>query len=168
MAILEILEYPADVLKQVSEPVEVVNEEIKQLVKDMFETMYHDKGAGLAANQIGVAKRVITMDVSSNRSKPICIINPEIVKTKGKVVMEEGCLSFPGLYLPFERAEEITVKALDQDGEPFQFDADGWLARCVQHEMDHINGIVFVDRLSGLKRSRALKKLAKLKRMHRM
>lgn len=164
MARLPILEYPDPRLRIRAERVTVVDEDVKRLVEDMFETMYTAPGIGLAATQVDVHKRIIVIDVSDGRDQPYCFINPEIVTADGRDSFEEGCLSVPGLYEFVERAERIKVKALDRNGEPFELEADGLLAQCIQHEMDHLEGILFIDHLSRLKRSMALKKLEKLRK----
>lgn len=163
MAILTVLHYPDPRLRKVAEPVDHVDDEIRQLVDDMFETMYQAPGIGLAATQVDQHKRIITIDISEDKSQPLCLINPEIVASEGVEKMEEGCLSVPGIYEPVERAEKITVKALNRDGKSYQMQADGLLSVCIQHEMDHLQGKLFVDYLSELKRKRIRKKLEKLR-----
>ncbi len=163
MAILTVLHYPDPRLRKVAEPVERVDDSIRQLVDDMFETMYQAPGIGLAATQVDVHKRIITIDISEDKSQPLCIINPEIIASEGVERMEEGCLSVPGIYEPVERAERITLKALDRDGKSYELPADGLLSVCIQHEMDHLQGKLFVDYLSELKRQRIRKKLDKLR-----
>ena len=145
-------------------PVEEVDGEIRELVDDMFETMYDAPGIGLAAIQINVAKRVIVVDVSEDKSQPLCFINPEILEKTGEETMDEGCLSVPEIYETVTRAEKIRVRALDRDGNSFEMDADGLLAVCIQHEIDHLDGKLFVDYLSNLKRQRIRKKLEKQSR----
>ncbi len=167
MARLPILEYPDPRLRIRAEHVTVVDDEIKRLVDDMFETMYAAPGIGLAATQVDVHKRVIVIDVSEGRDEPYCLINPEIVWAEGRDSYEEGCLSVPGLYEHVERAERIKVKALDRNGEPFELEAEGLLAQCVQHEMDHLEGKLFVDYLSQLKRERLKKRYLKRARRER-
>jgi peptide deformylase len=161
MARLPILEYPDPRLRIRAERVTVVDEDVKRLVEDMFETMYTAPGIGLAATQVDVHKRIIVIDVSDGRDQPYCFINPEIVTADGRDSFEEGCLSVPGLYEFVERAERIKVKALDRNGEPFELEADGLLAQCIQHEMDHLEGKLFVDYLSPLKRERLKKRYLK-------
>jgi peptide deformylase len=163
MAILTVLHYPDPRLRKVAQPVERVDENIRQLVDDMFETMYQAPGIGLAATQVDVHKRIITIDISEDKSQPLCIINPEITDSEGVERMEEGCLSVPGIYEPVERAEKITFKALNREGQPYEMQADGLLSVCIQHEMDHLLGKLFVDYLSELKRRRIRKKLEKLR-----
>lgn len=163
MAILNILHYPDPRLRTKAEPVEKVDQEIKQLVNDMFETMYQAPGIGLAATQANVHKRVIVIDISEDKSNPLCFINPELVEMVGVEQMEEGCLSVPGIYEKVERADSIRVRALNREGESFEMDATGLLSVCIQHEMDHLEGKLFVDYLSELKRQRIKKKMAKLR-----
>lgn len=165
MAILEVLTFPDERLRTIAEPVSEVNDEIKQLVDDMFETMRDEKGIGLAATQVNVHKRVVVMDVSEGQTDPKVFINPEIIEKRGSTISEEGCLSVPGNYAKVDRAESITVKALDRNGDPFELTADGLLAICIQHELDHLQGTLFVDYLSPLKRQRIRKKLEKEARL---
>jgi peptide deformylase len=165
MAILDILHFPDERLRKVCEPVSEVNDDIRRLLDDMLETMYAAPGIGLAAVQVNVHKRVLVADVSEDRSQPFCFINPEIVSLEGEEEMQEGCLSVPGFYETVKRAEKIKVKALDREGRPFEMDADGLLAVCIQHEIDHLNGKLFVDYLSPLKRQRIRKKLEKQERL---
>ena len=164
MAKREILHFPDPRLRNVAKPVAEVDEEIRQLVDDMFETMYDAPGIGLAAIQINVAKRVIVVDVSEDKSEPLCLINPEILEKEGEETMDEGCLSVPEIYETVTRAEKIRVRALDREGKSFEMDADGLLAVCIQHEIDHLDGKLFVDYLSNLKRQRIRKKLEKQSR----
>ncbi len=161
MAILDVLSFPDERLRTVAKPIAEVNNEIKQLIDDMFETMRDEKGIGLAATQVDRHVQLVVMDVSDEQDEPRVFINPEITKRDGVVVSEEGCLSVPGNYAKVERSETITVKALDRDGEPFELDADGLLAICIQHELDHLKGKLFVDYLSPLKRQRIRTKLEK-------
>ncbi|MGD8591240.1 MAG: peptide deformylase [Gammaproteobacteria bacterium] len=163
MAILTVLHYPDPRLRKVAEPVELVDDTIRQLVDDMFETMYQAPGIGLAATQVDQHKRIITIDISEDKSQPLCLINPEIIASEGVERMEEGCLSVPGIYEPVERAEQITVKALNREGRSYEMQTDGLLSVCIQHEMDHLQGKLFVDYLSELKRKRIRKKLEKLR-----
>ena len=163
MAILTVLHYPDPRLRKVAEPVAQVDAVVRQLVDDMFETMYQAPGIGLAATQVDVHQRIITIDISEDKSQPLCFINPEIIDSQGVERMEEGCLSVPGIYEPVERAEQVTVRALNREGEPHEMHIDGLLAVCVQHEMDHLQGRLFVDYLSELKRKRIRKKLEKLR-----
>jgi peptide deformylase len=166
MALLNILEYPDPRLRTRARPVEDVSDEIRSLVADMFETMYAAPGIGLAATQVNVHLRIIVLDVSEDRNQPYAFINPEIELLGGEVETEEGCLSVPGFYEPVTRAEHIRVRALGRDGEPFEMTAEGLLAVCIQHECDHLEGKLFVDYLSNLKRQRIRKKLEKLQRQH--
>lgn len=165
MAILEVLKFPDERLRNVATPVEKVNDEIKQLVDDMFATMREEKGIGLAATQVNVHKRVVVMDLSEEQNEPRVFINPSITQTEGKVINEEGCLSVPGNYAKVERAESVTVEALDRNGEAFSLQADGMLAICIQHELDHLEGKLFIDYLSPLKRQRIRTKLEKEARL---
>jgi peptide deformylase len=161
MAILEILHFPDPRLRTRAHPVAVVDDGVRRLVDDLFETMYAAPGIGLAATQVDVHRRVLVVDVSEDRSAPRCFINPEIVARDGEEEMDEGCLSVPGVYDKVQRAERIRVRALDREGCPFELEADGLLAVCIQHEMDHLEGKLFVDYLSGLKRQRIRRKLEK-------
>ncbi len=165
MAILEILTYPDEVLKQVALPVETVDNDIKKLVDDMAETMYAAPGVGLAANQVGVLKRVVTIDVEYSQSTPnlIVLINPKIIERNGSCMSEEGCLSLPGVTEEVERAERVKVRALNREGTPFELEADGFLAAAIQHELDHLDGTVLIDRLSFLKRRMLSRDLVKRK-----
>lgn len=165
MALLEVLSFPDERLRTVAKPVETVNDEIKQLVSDMFETMREENGIGLAATQVNRHVQVVVMDVSAEQDEPRVFINPSITHAEGNTISEEGCLSVPGNYAKVERAEKITVEALDENGETFTLDADGLLAICVQHELDHLKGKLFVDYLSPLKRQRIRKKLEKEARL---
>ncbi|MGD8583413.1 MAG: peptide deformylase [Gammaproteobacteria bacterium] len=164
MALLEILHYPDKRLRTVAEPVEVVDDSIRTLVDDMFETMYAAPGIGLAATQVNVHKRVIVMDLSAEKNEPLCLINPQIIESDGVEQTEEGCLSVPDIFETVERAERVVVKALDRDGKEFTLEADGLLAVCIQHEMDHLLGNLFVDYLSPLKQMRVKKKIQKARR----
>jgi peptide deformylase len=161
MAILEILHFPDSRLRNKAKPVDKVDAAVRGLVDDMFETMYGAPGIGLAATQVNVAQRVIVIDISEEHNDPLCLINPEIVEQEGEEQMEEGCLSVPGVYDKVTRAERVKVRALDRSGEPFELQTDGLLAVCIQHEIDHLDGKLFVDYLSGLKRQRIRKKLEK-------
>lgn len=162
MSILTILEFPDKRLRTVAEEVAQVDDNIKTLVDDMLETMYSAKGVGLAATQVNVHKRIIVMDISEEKDEPICLINPEIIETEGSEVSEEGCLSVPGFFEKVSRAEQIKVKALNRDGESFELEASDLLAVCIQHEMDHLQGKLFVDYLSSFKRNRIKAKLEKI------
>jgi len=165
MALLQILHFPDPRLRLKAEPVETVNDEIRRIVDDMFETMYAAPGIGLAATQVNIQKRIIVIDVSEDKSQPICLINPEILELDGEEEMEEGCLSVPGFYEKVQRAQRVRVRALDRDGKPFEIEDDGLLAVCIQHEIDHLDGKLFVDYLSSLKRERIRKKLEKQARL---
>jgi peptide deformylase len=167
MAILDILHFPDPRLREIAKPVGAVDARIRQTVDDMFETMYQAPGIGLAATQVNIAQRILVIDVSDDKSQPLCFINPELVETDGVEEMDEGCLSVPGIYEKVRRAEKVRVKALNRDGEPFEIDADGLLAVCIQHEIDHLDGKLFVDYLSSLKRQRIRKKLEKEARQHK-
>jgi len=164
MAILEILHFPDPRLRNVAQPVETVDDGIRQLLDDMLETMYEAPGIGLAATQVNVDKRVIVIDVSEEKDQPLCLVNPEILELGGVEEMEEGCLSVPGIYEVVQRADHIRVQALDRSGQPFEMQADGILAVCIQHEVDHLDGKLFVDYLSQLKRTRIRNKLEKEQR----
>jgi peptide deformylase len=161
MALLNILHYPDDRLHTVAKPVEVFDAALQQQIDDMFETMYEAKGIGLAATQVDYHYRLVVMDISEERDERRVFINPEIVEKDGETVYEEGCLSVPGIYDKVTRAEHVKVKAQDRDGKPFELEADGLLAICIQHEIDHLNGVVFVERLSQLKQNRIKSKLKK-------
>ena len=164
MAILSILHYPDPRLRNKATPVTRVDDTIRALVDDMFETMYQAPGIGLAAPQVCVSKRVIVIDISEDRNAPLCLINPEIVQQEGIETMDEGCLSVPGIFEPVERARQIRVQALGRDGKPLDMRVDDILAVCIQHEIDHLEGKLFVDYLSELKRQRIRKKLEKQRR----
>lgn len=161
MAILEILVYPDERLRTIAKPVDSVDEPIRQLVDDMLETMYEANGIGLAATQVDVHKQVIVMDLSEERNEPLVLINPKIIESDGEQVYDEGCLSIPEYYAPVKRAEKIKISALDREGEIYELEAEGLQAVCIQHEMDHLAGKVFVDYLSRLKQDRVRKKLSK-------
>ena len=165
MAILDVLSFPDERLRTVAKPVESVNDEIKQLVSDMCETMRDEKGIGLAATQVDRHVQVVVMDVSEDQHTPRVFINPVITEKDGSTISEEGCLSVPGNYAKVDRAERVTVKALDADGKEFELEADGLLAICIQHELDHLKGKLFIDYLSPLKRQRIRKKLEKEARL---
>jgi peptide deformylase len=164
MAILDILHYPDKRLRTVAKPVEAVDESTKKLVDDMFETMYEAPGIGLAATQINVHKQIIVIDISEEKDQPLCLINPEIIAEEGTESCDEGCLSVPDIYETVERSEKVTVKALDQYGSEYTLAADELLAVCIQHEIDHLKGKLFVDYLSPLKRQRLKKRLLKSQR----
>ena len=164
MSVLNILEYPDPRLRTRAAPVAQVDDAIKGLVDDLFETMYSANGIGLAATQVDAHQRILVVDISDDRDQPLCLINPEIVEETGSAESEEGCLSVPGYTDTVERAEQIRVRALNRDGEEFELDAEGLLAICIQHEMDHLEGKLFVDYLSELKRQRLRKRLTKSRR----
>ncbi|HSN71308.1 MAG TPA: peptide deformylase [Steroidobacteraceae bacterium] len=164
MAILKILEFPDPRLRTRAAPVAEVDDTIRRLIDDLFETMYAAPGIGLAATQVDVHQRVLVVDVSEDRSQPLALVNPEIVARDGVEETEEGCLSVPGIFERVTRADSIRVRALGRDGEPFEIEAEGLLAVCIQHEMDHLEGKLFVDYLSELKRGRIRKKLDKERR----
>lgn len=161
MALLNILRYPDARLHKAAAPVTVFDESLKKLVRDMAETMYAAPGIGLAASQVDVHKQVIVIDVSERHDSLVVLVNPEIVEAAGVSDIEEGCLSVPGVYEIVERAERVKVRAFDQNGNPFTLEAQGLLAVCIQHEMDHLQGKVFVEYLSQLKQQRVRAKLAK-------
>ncbi|NEV61011.1 peptide deformylase [Thiorhodococcus minor] len=161
---LDILTFPDSRLRKKALPVDQVDDDIRRLVDDMLETMYDAPGIGLAATQVNVQRRIIVMDLSEHHDSPLCFINPELVWQEGKEQMDEGCLSVPGFFEPVTRAERVRVKALDRNGEPFTLEADGLLAVCIQHEIDHLEGKLFVDHISMLKRQRIRRKLEKEQR----
>ena len=165
MAKLEILEFPDPRLRTVAKPVETVDDALRKLIDDMIETMYEASGIGLAASQVNVHKRVLVIDVSETRDQPQVFINPEITPlTEDLAPYEEGCLSVPGFDEKVERPSRVRIRALDRNGEPFEIETDGLLATCIQHEIDHLNGKLFVDYVSRLKRDRIKKKLQKVHR----
>lgn len=164
MALLNILHFPDPRLRNEARPVEHVDDGIRRLVDDMLETMYEAPGIGLAATQVNVAKQVVVIDISEDRSEPLCLINAEILERDGETQHEEGCLSVPGIYDSVTRAERVKVRALDRDGRVFELETDGLLAICIQHELDHLKGKLFVDYLSPLKRERIRKKLEKVRK----
>ncbi len=165
MAVLEIKKYPDIILREKTEPVKEFNAELRKLIDDMIETMYAAPGVGLAANQIGVSKQVLVVDVSSKEEQVplIVLINPEVISFDGKIETEEGCLSVPGYLTIVNRAEKINVTGLDRNGKPIEINAEGLLSRALQHEIDHINGILFIDRVGRIKKEffkkRYLKKI---------
>lgn len=164
MTTLDILHFPDPRLRNVAQPVVQVDDTIRKLVDDMFETMYAAPGIGLAATQVNVDKRIIVIDVSEEKDQPLCLINPEILARDGVEEMEEGCLSVPGVFELVERADHVRVRALNRDGESIEMEAGDLLAVCIQHEIDHLDGKLFVDYLSPLKRARIRKKLEKEQR----
>ena len=159
--ILNILKYPDKRLRTIAKPVVRVDETIKQQVKDMFETMYEATGIGLAATQVNFHQRIIVIDISDQYNEPICLINPEIIEESGEIQCEEGCLSVPDYYEIIVRANDIKVKALNQNGESFELEASEMLSVCIQHEIDHLDGILFVDHISKLKQKRLKNKTKK-------
>lgn len=167
MARLTILHFPDPRLRITAKPLAAVTDATRRLMADMLETMYAAEGIGLAATQVGVDQRVIVVDVSEDRDEPQCYANPEILSQEGTERSQEGCLSVPGYYDEVTRAERVRVRALDRDGKPVEFETGGLLAVCIQHEIDHLNGKLFVDYLSELKRQRIRKKLEKEQREER-
>lgn len=162
MSVLEILEYPDQRLRTIAKPVKEITPEIDKLIDDMFETMYDAPGIGLAATQVDQHIQLIVMDISEEKDAPLVFINPQITVLDGNPEkMQEGCLSVPGFYEDVSRIEHVLIKAMDRKGEAFELEAEGLLAVCIQHEMDHLNGKLFVDYLSSLKRNRIKKKLEK-------
>ncbi len=161
MSQLDILTFPNPRLRNVAKPVAQVDDRIRRYIDDMFETMYAAPGIGLAAIQVDIPLRLVVIDISDNQDQPLCLINPEILWREGEEQMDEGCLSVPGFYEPVIRAERLRVRALDRDGQPFELETGGLLAVCIQHEIDHLDGKLFVDYLSSLKRQRIRKKLEK-------
>lgn len=164
MALLNILQYPDERLHKIAAPVVEVDENIRKLINDMAETMYEARGIGLAATQVDVHQRVVVIDLSEERNDLRVLVNPVITRKEGETTYEEGCLSVPGIYDTVTRAEKITVEALDADGKPYTLHADGLLAICIQHELDHLNGKVFVEHLSQMKQNRIRAKLKKRQR----
>lgn len=167
MALLNVLHFPNPRLRLKAKSVETVDDTIKTLAKDMLDTMYAEGGIGLAATQVDVQKRVIVIDLSEHRDDPMCLINPEIIELEGTEQMQEGCLSVPGYYDLVERAEKIRFRYLDLEGQAVEANAEGLLAVCIQHEIDHLNGKLFIDYLSPLKQQRLRKKLEKQERLER-
>ncbi|HHF7375245.1 peptide deformylase [Legionella bozemanae] len=164
MAIHPILYLPDARLRAVAKPVIDFDDKLQTLIDDMFETMYNARGVGLAAPQIGISLRLSVIDITGEKQEQMVIINPEIIASEGEKKFEEGCLSVPGAYDTVIRAEKVTVKALDRNGTPYEIKAEGLLAECLQHEIDHMNGKLFIDLLSPLKKAMARKKLDKFKR----
>ncbi|WP_371187405.1 peptide deformylase [Thalassotalea maritima] len=166
MTVLNVLRFPDERLRTVAEPVLQVNDDVRTIVDDMLETMYAENGVGLAATQVDIHQRIVVMDVSEEQDQPIVLINPEITEKSGEIMInEEGCLSVPGNYAKVERNTEVVVKALDRDGNEFELPAKELMAICIQHELDHLNGVLFVDYLSPLKRQRIKAKLEKAARL---
>jgi len=164
MALLDILIYPDSRLHSKAKPVAEVDSRIQKLIDDMGETMYAAPGIGLAAPQVNVLERLIVIDISESKDSLLAMVNPEIIVSEGRAEHEEGCLSVPGIYAPVNRSEKIRVRALNRDGKPFELDAEGLLGVCIQHEIDHLDGKVFVDYLSHLKQDRIRKKMQKTMR----
>ena len=164
MAKLPIIEFPDPRLRTIAKPVAKVDGTLRKLIDDMFETMYEAPGIGLAATQVNVPKRVIVIDLSNDKTEPYCFINPQIIAREGEEETEEGCLSVPGIYDNVNRSRWVHVEALDRNGKPFTMKIDDLLAVCIQHEIDHLDGKLFVDYLSEVKRGRIRKKMEKLRR----
>jgi peptide deformylase len=164
MALLSVLQYPDPRLRNPAKPLEKIDPTIRTIVDDMFETMYEQNGVGLAATQVNIPHRIVVIDVSQDKKSPLCVINPEILHQEGVQYETEGCLSVPSIYDHVERAAKVRFRALDVEGKPYEIDAEGLLAVCIQHEIDHLNGILFIDHLSRLKQERARKKIEKLRR----
>ena len=165
MSVLQVLHIPDERLRKVAKPVEEVNAEIQRIVDDMFETMYAEEGIGLAATQVDIHQRIIVIDVSENRDERLVLTNPELLEKSGETGIEEGCQSFPEQRALVPRAEKVKIRALDRDGKPFELEAEGLLAICIQHEMDHLVGKLFMDYLSPLKQQRIRQKVEKLDRL---
>ncbi|MGV6988246.1 peptide deformylase [Testudinibacter sp. P80/BLE/0925] len=165
MSILAVVKYPDERLRTKAVPVAEVNDEIRRIIDDMFDTMYHDEGIGLAATQVDIHQQIITIDIEGDKQNQIVLINPEVLAASGETGIEEGCLSIPGCRGLVPRKEKITVKALDRHGKEFTLEADELLAICIQHEIDHLNGVLFVDYLSPLKRDRIRQKMEKQNRL---
>jgi len=169
MTILTVLRFPDERLRTKATPVKEMNDDIKNIVSDMFETMYDEKGVGLAATQVNIHQQIVVIDVSENKEQPLVLINPEIItRSEETLINEEGCLSVPGCYAKVDRHSKVTVKALDIKGDTFTLDGDELLGICIQHELDHLQGILFVDYLSPLKRQRIKKKLEKEARLDKI
>ncbi|MBA2709042.1 MAG: peptide deformylase [Tatlockia sp.] len=166
MAIRKILYLPDERLRQVAKPVEQFDDALQTLIDDMFETMYHARGVGLAAPQIGIGLRLSVIDIAGDKKEQLVLINPEIIEREGEFEYDEGCLSVPGAYDKVIRAERVKIRALDRSGKPYEMSGDGILGECFQHEIDHLNGKLFVDLLSPLKRAIARRKLDKFKRQN--
>lgn len=166
MPVLQVLHYPDERLRKIAAPVKEVNGEIQRIVDDMFDTMYAEEGIGLAATQVDVHLQIIVIDVSESRDQRLVLINPELLEQSGETGIEEGCLSIPEQRALVPRAEKVKIRALDRDGKPFELEADDLLAICIQHEMDHLVGKLFVDYLSPLKRQRIRQKLEKMAKLN--
>ena len=161
MAILDILHFPDPRLRNKAKPVKTVDDSVRRLVDDMLETMYEAPGIGLASTQVNDPRQVLVMDISEEHDQPLCLINPEILEKQGEEEMDEGCLSVPDVYETVIRADRVKVRALDREGNPFEMEAEGLLAVCIQHELDHLDGKLFIDYISNLKRQRIRKRLEK-------
>jgi peptide deformylase len=168
MALLNILHYPDPRLREAGAPVETFDAALQRTVEDMFETMYDAPGIGLAATQVGIGLQLAVIDVSESKDERRVLINPELIEREGGCESEEGCLSVPGYFDTVNRAEKVHVRARDQHGEPYELEAEGLLAVCIQHEMDHLNGHLFIDYLSDLKRRRVRRQMTKARRENRM
>ena len=167
MAVLTLLHFPDERLRKVATPVEKVDDEIRTLIDDMIDTLYAERGIGLAAPQVNVSKRIVVIDVSENRDQPIALINPEIISTEDEIMdMMDGCLSIPDSFAPTQRFRYLKVKALDRNGDEIELEAADLFAGCIQHELDHLNGKLFIDHLSPLKRQRIEKKQKKLSKLN--
>ena len=166
MSVLQILHFPDERLRITAKPVKVVDAKIQQIVDDMFETMYAEEGIGLAATQVNIHQRIIVIDVSENRDERLVLINPELLEKSGETGIEEGCLSIPDQRALVPRAEKVKIRALDREGKSFELEADDLLAICIQHEMDHLVGVLFVDYLSPLKRQRIRQKMEKMAKLN--
>lgn len=164
MALLSVLQYPDPLLRNIAQPVTEFDSKLHKIVDDMFETMYEQDGVGLASIQVNIPQRIIVIDVSEDKKNPLCVINPEIISREGIQFEYEGCLSFPSVFDRVERSAKVRMRAQDQHGKFYELDAEGLLSKCIQHEMDHLNGVLFVDHLSRLKQDRLLKKLNKNRR----
>lgn len=168
MSVINILLHPHPGLRAMAEPVAEVDADLRQLVSNMFDTLYHERAVGLAATQVNVQQRVFVCDASDHGNAPHCLINPEIIELSNEAtIANEGCLSFPSMYIPVTRPEFVKVKFLDEHGEERYLEADGLLARCIQHETDHLNGVLFIDHITRMKRERALKKYFKELNLHK-
>ena len=166
MSVLQILHFPDERLRITAKPVKEVDAKIQQIVDDMFETMYAEEGIGLAATQVNIHQRIIVIDVSENRDERLVLINPELLEKSGETGIEEGCLSIPDQRALVPRAEKVKIRALDREGNTFELEADDLLAICIQHEMDHLVGVLFVDYLSPLKRQRIRQKMEKMAKLN--
>ena len=164
MALLKILQYPDPRLRIKAQPVTQFNAALCRMVDDMYETMYESRGVGLAATQVDIHQQIFTMDVSETRNQRVCILNPEIVSREGKQYESEGCLSVANAYDKVERALKVRLRGLDLDGKEIELEGEGLIAICMQHEVDHLNGVLFIDHLSRLKQERIRKKIEKIKR----